>query len=159
MKKFLAVFALLTPLLVLAATTWSSVTTDAAGKPIPSYVRAVRGTNTVATGTENAPSCTAASRFGLDLQGIEGIAVRVRTTTGGNMTAGGWFRAYTWSPITGLCYRPSDASLDFASSATSLLTTAGFTVTADYGRILWIPDTVGTTVYVEIEGTRRSGVR
>jgi hypothetical protein len=140
MKKTLAVlaviaFAFATP--AVATTTWAEIT------GLSSNARGVTATCT--TGSESAPS---ASTAGILLRGAKGLSITVKTSSGGNMTAGGKLLAYSLNPATSTWGRVADGSLDLVVAAIPEQGFAGFTVTADVGSVAWVPDSVGTAVTV-----------
>jgi hypothetical protein len=162
MKKTLAALALIALAgAALATTTWTAVTTDAAGKPLPNYVRAVKGWNPTATGTEPAPVTSTVSTDGLDLRNLQGLSFEVETCSsvctlaGGNMTAGGKLNAYLWNPVTGKWLPVSDGSLDLTVAAVPGQSFSGFTVTGDYSRIAMEPNGLGTSSATYIYGIQR----
>lgn len=102
------------------------------------------------TGTE---SNTLAAGSGLDMSGIQGFTVHVKTS-GSNMTAGGVLQAYLLNPIDGTWNRVADGSMDLTVSAAASQAFAGFRVQpSTHGRIAYLPSGVGLAVTIDINGT------
>jgi hypothetical protein len=138
MKKLFAVLALLAFTPARSATTWAEITT------LPSWARGASATCT--TGTESAP---AAATDGLDLGSFAGFTVVIEGS--GAMTAGGSLLAYVRNPATGTWARAPD--LDLTVAAIQYQAFAGFLVTADLGRVAFVPSGVGVSSVIYIVGT------
>lgn len=142
-----AALALALAVPALGTTTWSEVATKSTNE------RAVKGANSVSTGTESAPATSTTTTAGLRLTGLKGVTVCVETTTGGNMTAGGKLLAYLWNPTTGKWGPIPD--LDLTVAAVPVECFPGFTITADLGRFAMEPSGLGTTTDVYIRGATK----
>lgn len=121
-----------------AATTWADLAA------LPSWSRGVSATCT--TGTESAP---AAATDGIALNGFAGFSVTIET--GGTMTAGGQLLAYMRNASSGNWVRAPD--LDLVVQALANQSFGGFTVTADVGRVAYVPSGVGVASTIYIIGT------
>jgi hypothetical protein len=102
------------------------------------------------TGTESAPTLVTE---GLDLWALTGCALHAEAAAA--MTAGGKLLAYAWNPVTSRWNPISDGSLDVTVSAVQYEAFSGLTVTADIGRIAWVPSGVGQAVTIYIVCTPR----
>jgi hypothetical protein len=142
MKKPIALL-LLVPTLALGATTWTTDTT------VPTN-QATVAKAVCTTGTESAPTLVTE---GLDLWALTGCTVNAEAAAA--MTAGGKLLAYTWNPVTSRWNPVSDGSLDLTVSAVQYQAFSGLTVTADIGRIAWVPSGVGQAVTIYIVCTPR----
>jgi hypothetical protein len=148
MKRILAACLALAATVAVATTTWTTVT------PTPGYVRAVKGANPTASGTDPAPVTSTASTDGIELRSLESLEVLVETQGGGNMTAGGKLLGYVWNKATGKWHPVPELDLT-VPVASSTYGWSGFTVTGDYGRAAWEPSGLGTVTNVYVYGTLR----
>lgn len=139
----LCVLFLLVPAVALATTTWTIDTT--VGSNQATVAKAV-----CTTGSESAPTLVSEGLALWDLRGCD-----VHAEAAAAMTAGGKLLAYTWNPVSARWNPISDGTLDLTAAAVQYQAWSGLTVSADIGRIAWVPSGVGQAVTIYIICTPR----